>query len=409
MNRRLLAALAAITVTTVACGSATQQSQPSYVEARNVAMARPGDDLDLKPFTAATRGFGFALAKQLADQAQGGNLVYSPLSLAVALSMVREGARGETAAEMDRVLQYPENRSKAFNALIRSLRGDSSDGNTVEVNDGVFVDPRLQVRASYLAALKKWYDAGVFETAFPSPALDDINAYVKSHTHGRIPHLLDDLDPAALMALVNTVYLKAAWALPFNPTETDAAPFTTADGTRVSVQTMSRTGDIDYASGPGWQAVRLPYRGDRLSMWVLLPAQGKQPLPLLSPRVLDQASMSFTPTDLHLELPRWDASSTLDLMRPLTNLGLRDLMGPAPDLAGISKDGGLYVAQAVQQANITVGERGTVAAAATAMVIAGSAMVDPPTVVRVDHPFAYVIMDNATGTPLFEGVESDPS
>ena len=418
MLRRLVPVVTAVALAATACGSTTDHHgserhgadlgpRPSYAHARGVAMVVPSKDLDLAPFATAMREFGFKLGAEVAPQADRGNLVYSPLSLALALGLVREGARGETAAQIDTVLHLPAQQGEMFDALIRALRADCSDGNTVQIGDRVFAAPDFPLQSSYLTALKRYYDAGVYRAAFPDPALEDINGYVTRATHGRIPHLLDHLSATDVMVLVNAVYLKAAWAVPFAGYLTEDKDFTTSTAGPVTVKMMSGVGQFDYTSGDGWQAVRLPYRGDRLSMWVLLPSGSTGPLDLLSPSVLGQAMRTFTPTELELDLPRWHTSSQLDLMGPLAALGLTSLMQD-PDLSGMTRAGGLQVSQAVQQANIDVGEKGTVAAAATAIAVGESAEAVPQTL-SVDHPFAYAIVDNATGVPLFEGVEADPS
>ena len=172
---------------------------------------------------------------------------------------------------------------------------------------------------------------------------------------------------------------------------------------------MHSSGTTDYASGPGWQAVRLPYRGDRLSMWVMLPAAGASAVDLLSPAALAAADKGFQPASVDLSLPRWNLDNKMDLTDTLKSMGL-DIFGSG-DFSGLTPDVGFYISQVLQQANITVGEKGTVAAAATAIIGDEAAAVPPAHQVtfRADHPFAFAIMDNTTGTPLFEGTVSDPS
>jgi serpin B len=407
-------ALLAVALVATACGGGQASTSrasggpgaSTYVLAHDVAMVAPPADLDLRPFVTGMRAFGHALGSDLTSQASNGNLVYSPLSLALALALVREGARGKTAAQIDRALHLPANYGATFDALIRALRSDDANGNTLEVGDALFSDPSLPLRSSYVAALKNWYDAGVHQVAFPKPALRVIDGYVRRQTHGRIPRIFDDLN-GDVLALVDTVYLHASWAVPFARRETAPAAFTTSSGRHVSIDTMSRVGKFAYASGAGWQAVRLPYRGHRLSMWVLLPSGSMTPLDLLSSDVLDEAANRFSPTGLELDLPKWNAGSSLDLKDVLPRLGLTSLMGGSPDLSGMTPTG-LQVGQAVQEATISVAERGTVAGAATGMAMMLSAAAAPVTL-DVDHPFAYAIVDDHSGMPLFEGVESDPS
>jgi len=409
MKRQLVAGVASLGLLAAACGTASSgpPGATRHLAADHVAMLRPAAHVDYRTLADGNRQLGYVLAQKLAVDADQGNMVFSPTSLAVAFAMLREGARGQTAAVIDRVLHLPTDRHTSYNALVTALR-TPGPGNILDVGNGLFIDPDLAVRQSYLVALKKCYGAGVVQTPFPSPAQDVINAFVDTNTHGRIPHLIDQLDPNAVFALINTVYLNAKWQSPFDKSDTQEAPFTTADKASVSAHMMHSLGSTDYASGPGWQAVRLPYRGDRLSMWVMLPTGATKPLDLLAPAALAAAGADFHSTSVDLRLPRWDLDNKMDLTKTLQTLGL-DIFGSG-DFRGLTPNPSFAVSQVLQQANITVGEKGTVAAAATAIIGETSAQAPPPDQVtfNADHPFAFTIMDNTTGTPLFEGTVSDP-
>ena len=229
-------------------------------------------------------------------------------------------------------------------------------------------------------------------------------------SHGRIPQLLDDLDPAAVFALVNTIYLNAKWAQPFEPSETHDDSFTTGDGSNVTVPMMHSTSELDYAEGKGWQAVRLPYKGGELSMWVLLPTGKVDPIELLSSQTLAAAGDGFAPGNVGLSLPRWDTETKADLTDLLRSLGMEETFDHG-DFTALTSDPSFAISQVVQQANITVGEKGTVAAAATAIIGETTAIQPPDDLIEVnaDHPFAFVVMHDPTGVPLFEGVVADPS
>lgn len=379
----------------------------AHLEAAVVDMAPPTSGVSYDALSAGMRELGANLAAKL--PASNGNLVFSPASLDIAFAMLREGATGQTAAEIDRVLGLPANRQAAYNGLIHAL-GDPGGGAVLDVNDGLFIDPSLTVEQSYLQAIKRWYGAGVEQVPFPNPALAVINGWANDKTHGRIPKLLPQLDPTAVFALVNTVYLNAKWQTPFGVDKTAPAPFTVSPGQTSTVKMMHQTSSLDYASGPGWQAVRLPYRGDQLSMWVLLPKQGASPVGLLSADTLAQAGRGFATHTVQLTLPRWDTNTSGNLTQVLTQLGLRHTLNGAGDFATLTKDPRFAVTDVVQQANITVGEKGTEAAAATAIVGRLSAIAPPPDLIHfdADHPFAFVVMHNPTGVPLFEGVVGNP-
>ncbi len=362
-------------------------------------------------FTDSARGLrrlGHDLSTHLpADTGQGGNQVFSPVSLAIAFAMLREGAGAASADEIDKVIGLPTNRQAAYNALAHefaTVRG----GDKLEVNDALFLDPSLAVRSPYLDAIKWWYGAGLHQTKFPEPALSDINGWVNAQTHGRIPRLLDQLDPSAVFALVNTIYLNAKWEQPFDPTETKSLPFRTAAGDTVPVKMMHQQTRYDYAEGDGWQAIRLPYASGRLSMWVLVPTGNSDPKALLAPDVLSTALKNEAVTSVELNLPRWSTETMADLTDVLGRLGLRKTYATG-EFPGITPDPSFFVSQVVQQANITVGEKGTVAAAASAIVGETSAPVPVQIQVNADHPFAYAIVHDDSGVPLFEGVVGDPT
>jgi serpin B len=394
------------------CGSAphgaSRHEAAIELRADHVQRAELADGLD---YTSVVRGnarLGYELLKLIDD---GSNVVISPLSLSYAMAMVREGTRGTTAAEIDRVLGFPRSGlGPLYNGVGHSLQAANHDA-TVALNDAIFIAPTFSVRRAYLAQLARYYGAGVWRTTFPDPALHEINSWVNEKTKGRIPKLLDQLDPSTVFALVNTLYLKAKWATAFKRSDTKQTAFHRSAGSTSQVETMSRTGSMAYVDGKSYQAVRLPYRGGRLSMWVLLPKpRSANPIGLLDPRVVSMVTGSAHPASVVLHLPRWDIKTNETLTEILQQLGIKRLFTSGADLSAMSPDGPV-VTKVVQQANITVGEKGTEAAAATAVLGETSATAPPknPVVVNVDHPFAFVIVDNTTHTPLFEGVVNNPS
>lgn len=379
-------------------------------------MASATSDVSYADLARGNRRLGYQLAGRIPSDS--GNLVFSPISLSIAFAMLREGATGKAAAQIDNVLHLPANRSVAYNGLLHQLAAVTAPTD-LQVSDGLFLDPAFTVKSSYLRALKRWYGAGVEQTSFPSPALDAINQWVDHRTHGRIPHLLDHLEPSDMLALVNTVYLDAKWQQPFDPHDTGKATFTTADGVDIPVPTMRATRVMEYADGPGWEAVRLPYRGNDLSMIVLLPGAalhrrndlvaGKSAaVDLLSPATLTAAEHGFTRRDVGLSLPKWNIGTSADLKPVLMGLGLNSIFDPG-GFSALTADPRFSISQVVQQANITVGEKGTKAAAATAVIGRVESAPQPDVRFTADHPFAFAIVQDATGVPLFEGVVGNPS
>jgi serine protease inhibitor len=382
----------------------------SLLEASDVSMRAAAHKLSYAETAAAVRALGYDMVRSVHDD--DGNIVVSPTSLALALALAREGAGPEAAGELDQLLGAERDRRQVYNALLHEFE-DVGKGSQLDVADAAFIDDDFGplIREEYLAAIKSWYGAGLHSTDFgTSRGADDVNAWVDQQTRGRIGKLVADLDPMTVLVLVNAMYLEAAWTLPFSERDTDDADFLTGSGDVVEVPMMSqRSMEAEYATGSTWQALRLPYRGNELAMWVLLPtAAGVDPATLLEPKVLDSLARPPGSGAFDVGLPRWDTSSEGSLKSMLEDVGL-DASFQEGAFSGIADDPRLQLQDVVQKANITVTEDGTVGAAATGDVFiftSGPAYVGS---FVVNHPFAFVVMHEPSGMPIFEGVVVDPS
>lgn len=412
---RILAASAAVALVLTACAA----SPPALLKAdgvERVAADRSAYPAELSQLRTAARKLG---AELLADggEAGNGNVVSPPGSLLIALSMLRTGASGATAAEMDKVLGLPaQHRDEALNALLVSLEAfDGDPGSVDEKNpprrpvlhtaNGLFVDKGVPTGEGYLRSLARYYGTGVYPVNFQDedttkPAID---AWVNKNTGGRIKKAPAGYSKYNTFSVLNAVYFASAWKVPFDPADTSDQPFTTGDGRQVTVPTMSGVQDVAYGQGNGWQAVDLPY-AEGFVMRLVLPDSGAGVPDLAGvERVLDAATSS--PTQLYL--PRWDQKSTFELRKVFADLGLRETLQTETDFNSIQH--GLKITQAGQSANITVAEKGTIAAAVTqinAEAVSGAAFTHT---IHFDRPFFYEIVHVETGLPLFEGRVSDPS
>jgi serpin B len=231
--------------------------------------------------------------------------------------------------------------------------------------------------------------------------------------------------------LVNAIYLKAPWTNPFDPGDTKSGSFTRADGSTVKVPMMhlvsSNTGPtFPAATGKGWVAVRLPYVGDELAMTIVVPDNLRTFEAGLSPRLLTQLTQVTWESNgegllednrVDLTLPKFSLKTATDLAGTLQALGMPSAFDPSrADFTGIASpdqtgEPGLYIAKVIHQANIDVDEKGTEAAAATAVVMATAGPGDQrkPVVIRADQPFLFVLTDTTSGTVLFIGRVADPS
>jgi serpin B len=363
----------------------------------------------------AAGAFGADLYEVLA--ADDADLVFSPSSVAGALRLAWCGARDQTAAELARALHLEQAAGPAEAAEPGPVLGGQGSAvfrapNTAWLQDGLPVRPEFTARLSHLAGAVL---ASADFAAAPGQARDAINTAIAGQTEGKISGLLPPGSVTALTRLVlaSAVYLKAAWADPFDADETDDAPFYPQGLGRpgVAVPVMHGTATRDYLRGDGYQAVLLPYRDTGLAMAVLLP---DGPLAALRPKV---AAAGFAGLlagaarhQVTLALPRFRLATATDLIPALRRLGVVQAFGDEADFGGITGAGPLRIGAVAHQACIDVDEHGTEAAAATAMAIAARAAIQapPPVTVVVDRPFLFAILDRATGQAVFAGQVSLP-
>jgi serine protease inhibitor len=362
-------------------------------------------------------------AALLADGGDGaaGNVVASPGSLLTALLMLRSGAGGGAAAELDRVLALPgTTRDEAANAMLAAVEKYDGDPGAVDEDNpprkpvihlanGLFLDRNTPVGEGYLAGLARHYGAGVHLVDFRDRAAAEpaIDAWVDRNTGGRITKAPAKFDTRNTFSLLNALYFAAAWNTPFDPADTTDRPFTTGSGDVASVPTMSQAGGAKYAEGEGWRAVDLPY-AEGAVMRLVLPAPGA-PATLSADQLarIGAALESASVQPVRITLPRWDHESSFDLRKVMEAMGLSRTLTTETDFDAIQP--GLKLTQAAQAANITVAEKGTVAAAVTQLNgRAVSAPPEPAISIAFDRPFHYQIVHSGTGLPLFMGKVADP-
>jgi serpin B len=350
------------------------------------------------------------------------NYTVSPFSIAVAFGMLRAGARGDMARQIDEVFGFPTSTRpegsphETFNALTADLLTPSAlkggdRAPIVEVANGLFVDEDFgpMVKPAFADTLAEQYGARPETVDFSGDAIARLNAWTSQQTHGRISELFETLDPLTVLVLANAVYLKASWLTQFEPGVTSPQPFRTTAGSEVGVPMMSQeTPPVRYAENAQWQRITLPYVGDELAMRVVLPRDVVTGVPALT-SLLDVATASTgkdRPEVVALDLPRWDTATKLDLLAAVRSLGLTDLV----DLRGITEEVDLELSQAVHRATITVDETGSEAAAVTGLGIRVLSAMPPPTItMRVDRPFVWAIVHEPSQTPVFVGHVVDPS
>lgn len=326
------------------------------------------------------------------------NLLVSPYSAAVALSMLEEGAEGETKAEFDDVLD-------GILYAAEDLGGGTDI--TVKSANSLWLSDNFSVRNRYVGLLQKDYDAFVTVQDFSDPAtVKEINNWCSEHTAGKIGHILDELSPNDVMVLINALYFNAPWLDAFDENATTKAVFNGVSEEK-NVSMMCRQGMFEYAEYQGCQIVRLPYAGGRYSMLVVLPPSGwsiDAMLPYVNSSILKNVLSMNSKQEVVLKMPKFRLETSLVLDNPLKKMGISTAYSPAADFNGISESGPLSLGTVKQKCYIDVTEKGTEAAAVTsAQVRLTSASPRPIKRMTVDRPYLFLISDSQTNTILFVG------
>jgi serpin B len=383
--------------------------------------------------------FGLSLFRLLSEEEV---LFLSPLSIAIALTAARLGAAGSTEQELARLLggadatrELAEEVSRLVESLVtrHEVQGHyDPDAGTLEKQEtevfrlnlanALFVMLDYPLLESYVGLLKKHFSAEVSPTNYAEPetAAGEINAWVSEHTEAKITSLIDPsaIQPDSKLILVNAVYFMARWPEPFEEELTEPAPFyllPDSGAHTVEVDMMRLNSDFRYMQdeGQSFAALEIPYRA--MSMLVILPEQGQfwTVESSLDPARLDRVLDSLEEHPVHLQFPRFQMETSLELGRYLQELGLEDAFNAdKADFSGITSDPqGLVLSEVIHQARIRVDEQGTEAVAATAIGwLAAGIEEDPVETVHfvVDRPFLFLIRDQETGTILFLGRVLNP-
>jgi len=398
------------------CGS----TPPPPVIAHGVALHEPL--VSPRPFGSADTAFGLDALGAWCRSDPRANLVLSPSSLASGLGMAYLGSRGATAQAMGSVLHLPTASGQALEAGLQArsaaLRGLGGPGVTVTATDQVWADPTLDTLHSYLNAVATGYGAGVAQVPLlskPDQAVQQIDQAIATATHGLIPQLLD---PGSLQdigwVLTDALYLKAAWATPFQASQTEPGSFTTAAGQQVSAQFMEG-GPYVSASAGGWTAVWLPYANGRLAMMALLPPAGPGGCALPTAAQLGTLTTTLAAggkagpvLSREISLPKVNLQDKVSMRTLLSGLGMGVAFTTAADFSALSPQA-CCIGLVEHAATLQVGEKGTVASAATAVgVVAAAGRSGPPPVI-FDRPYLMVVTDRTTGEPLFMARVTNPT
>ncbi len=352
---------------------------------------------DTPPTDGSRIGFAISFFKSVNSLAgHGDNVIVSPYSAGVALSMLEVGAADETKIEFDDVL----------NGTFFKSEDLGSGGNViVESANSVWISDDFSVRNRYVSTMEKDFNAFIGNRDFSNPAtVHEMNNWCSEHTSGKITEIVDNLSPDMVMVLINALYFNAPWQNAFNPELTHDDLFHGLDGD-VTVPMMFRKVVYDYAEFEGFQIVALPYEGGRYEMIVVLPPPGMtidSAVPHLGEGMFHSAMNMLSPKEISLTMPKLKLETSVVLNETLERMGAKSAFRNDANFKEISASGRLQLDIVKQKCYIDINEKGTEAAAVTSSQIRMTSL-RPETFMTVDRPFLFMIADRENENVLFAG------
>jgi serpin B len=367
---------------------------------------------------AGNNEFGIELFTLVAPE-EDENIMLSPLSASVALTMLLNGCGGDTYQQLKETLKYPNELeigdiNEAYKSLVKQLL-EADPKVKIALANAIFYRLGFDVESPFLSTMSEYYDAHIEGLDFGLPsALATINGWASDNTYGKIPNVLDEIDSDAVMFLMNALYFKGDWSYQFVKSQTQNRPFYLDDGTSLNVSTMHGLVGAKYGFGANYQAIELPYGRTNFTMVVVVPTESLVGFySSFNAETWNEITSSIDEitdySSVEVFMPKFKFSFEKFLNEQLQSMGMVDAFIPfTADLSGIS-DASIYVNFVKQNAFVEVNEEGTEAAAVTTIGInLTSAGPSEPPVFVIDKPFIFTIRERTTNTLMFIGKIANP-
>jgi len=375
----------------------------------------PNAPVDSKVVAANTK-FGFKLYKEILKQDSNKNVFVSPTSVAIALSMTYNGARGETQQAMAKALELQgitlPTVNQANNALKASLENADPEVQ-LSIANSLWAKQGVTFKPDFLERNRQFYGAKVTELDFTNAeATRTINNWVKENTRGKIDQVVDQLKPDDVLFLINAIYFKGNWTKKFDQNQTAERPFYLSNGTQKQHPMMSQSGKYRYYENETFQAVSLPYGKGRLSLYVFLPRENNSLDAFQQQLAVEnwqQWMNQFRMRNGSIQLPRFKFDYDIQLNNALKVLGMESAFSDGADFSNMTS-ASVAINEVKHKTFVEVNEEGTEAAAVTSVGVAltSAQMPEEPFQMVVNRPFFCAIRDNQTGTVLFMGSLREP-
>ena len=345
--------------------------------------------------------FAFELSKTLSSKTE--NVFISPYSISSALAMTYLGAKNNTKTVMENTMHYDKNTTKNFKSLNKTMKSYNDSNLALDIANALWIEKDFKLKFCFKRKNKKYFKSAVY----PKTTADEINKWASDNTNDKIKEIVDDNDvKSSKLILTNAVYFNAEWKYPFITKSTRKDKFTTADNKEVKVDMMFHKEKYKYFENKGLQAIELPYKGDNLSMIVIMP---KTDISNFNLNNYTDVINGLKTEEIKLYLPKFEFESSFKLKDALSTLGMKEAFTPSADYSGISKQK-LFISNVIHKTYIGVNEKGTEAAAVTAVLMRlTSAKPHSTKEFKVNRPFIVIIKDMKTNSILFMGSIVNPN
>ncbi|MDD3858878.1 MAG: serpin family protein [Bacteroidales bacterium] len=370
-----------------------------------------------KEIVVAGNEFSLGLLQKVSEASPDENFMISPLSVDYALAMTTNGAKNNTLDQMLTTLGFEGFEIEEFNEFFHLLMDEIVDLDskvTLSIANSVWYRNSYTILQSFLDINQEYYDAHIASLNFDSPdAVTTINNWVSNNTNDKIPEIIDNIPADAIMYLINAVYFYGQWKYEFDESQTQQGDFYISDDNSIQTDMMKMEAGLKYYNDASVSVVELPYGRGNFVMDIILPSSELDPAQViasLNQQRWTEITQGLYDQNILLTMPKFQFEFENDLIPMLSDLGMTDLFNPnAADLSGINGTGGLYVSKVKHKTYIDVTEKGTEAAAVTAVEVSLTS-VDPNAALPVtfDHPFVFIIREKSTEVILFAGVVKNP-
>lgn len=393
---------------------------------RSIEKRSRADDTGATPeginaVVAANNRFAFELYSQFNEENRDNNIFFSPYSISIALTMTYEGAKGQTAEEMQSVLHIPEHanvRRPNFARIYNEINKEDKKYKLSTAN-ALWAQKDYTFLEEYTDNVEKYYGGKVTNLDFieeSEKSRQTINRWVEDQTNDKIKNLIPPgiLNFYIRLVLTNAIYFKGTWVKQFDEKDTREDDFRVNSGKTVKVPMMGLAGDgveFNYAETDEIQILEMPYDGEDISMLIILPKDNDliNVEETISLEKLSEWKTMFNKQRVDVFVPKFKFETKYFMAGILGNMGMSTAFSRTADFSGMDGTTELFIQNVIHQAFVEVNEEGTEAAAATAVLMETLSLGPRIPVFRADHPFIFIIQEAETGNILFLGKVSDPS